>query len=348
MLLPTSTIFKIKQFQLQKGNTLPILKLAFNDWGTLNPERNNAILVCHGYTNHHHAGGQNGWFSGLIGPGKTIDTKKYYIVAANMLGSSYGSTGPASTNPATFKPYALDFPEITVGDMVNSQIELLEYLGIKQLAAVIGNSFGGHLAFEWATKHPGKVRAVVATVSSVVGRGDQSTVDALTDRFTKCDDWFGGQYYSQRKDGEVQREMVRIRVETLRNYGYDNKIRETIGNDPDVIQEELVRLAKPWAEQFDPNSLIVLRKAAIEFDARPQIRACKAPLLYVLSSSDNLFPPSIAPKTMQLFKDAGVNASFFELESNNGHRAPSIDWQSWADILRDFLKTNASLSSKGL
>lgn len=346
MLSSTSEIFKTQQFQLQKGKILPILKLAYEDWGTLNPERNNAILVCHGYTNHHHAGGKDGWFSNLIGPGKSIDTKKYYVVAANMLGSSYGSTGPASTNPSTSKPYALDFPDITVGDMVNSQVELLNYLGIKQLAAVIGNSFGGHLAFEWATEHPGKVRAVVAAVSSVVGRGDQSTVNALTDRFAKCDDWFGGQCYSKGKDSEVQREMIRFRVETLRKYGYDNKIRETIGKDPKVIEEELVRLAKPWAEEFDPNSLIVLRKAAIEFDARPQISNCKAPLLYVLSSSDNLFPPSIAPKTMQLFQDAGVNATFLELESRNGHRAPAIDWQGWADILCDFLKTNASLSLK--
>ena len=135
--------------------------------------------------------------------------------------------------------------------------------------------------------------------------------------------------------------MLKIRVETLKQYSYDNKIRQEKGNDPGIVERELIRLAEPWANDFDANSLIVLRKAAIQFDARPNIAKARAPLLYVLSRSDKLFPPSIAPDTIKMLQDVGVDATFFELDSDNGHRAPSVDWQNWTNELDAFLKKNA-------
>lgn len=341
MLLPTSQLFESEDFALEKGGAMPELAAAYESWGTLNKAGDNAVLVCHGYTNNQHAAGEDGWFAGLIGPGKAVDTDEYFVVAANMLGSAYGSSGPASIDPATGKPYGLDFPDITVGDMVNSQRRLLAHLGVTQLAAVIGNSFGGHHAFHWATQHPGEVRSIVVVVSAIVGRGDQATVDKLTAQFEKCPGWNGGQYYGKENESGVYDEMLEIRIETLKQYGYDNKIRQEMGDDPAVIEQELVKLAEPWAGNFDANSLIVLRKAAIQFDARPDIANAKAPLLYVLSRSDNLFPPSIAPDTIKLLTENGVDARFFELNSDNGHRAPSVDWQGWTEELEAFLKKNA-------
>ncbi|MDH3637854.1 MAG: alpha/beta fold hydrolase [Gammaproteobacteria bacterium] len=338
MLLPTSALFNGNRLQLEKGGELEALEVAFETYGTLSEAGDNGVLVCHGYTNNQHAAGDaNGWFSGLIGPGKAVDTNCFFVVAPNMLGSAYGSTGPASTNPATGKPYGLDFPDITVGDMVNAQIRLLVHLGVKQLAAVIGNSFGGHLACHWGTVHPDRMRALVVVASAVQGRGDQGTVDKLTDRFSQCSGWNGGQYYGREKEAGIFDEMRKIRVETLKQYGFEHKIREEVGDQPDVVAQRLAELATPWAEQFDANSLIVLRKAAVQFDARPRLANIKAPLLYVLSRSDNLFPPSIAPGTMSLLKGAGVDARFFELDSDNGHRAPSLDWQGWAEQLETFL-----------
>ncbi|HAA93528.1 MAG TPA: hypothetical protein DCE33_13855 [Rhodospirillaceae bacterium] len=342
MLLATSDLFESHDFTLEKGGILPELSVAYETWGTLNAAGDNAVLVCHGYTNNQHAAGAGGWFEGLIGPGKAVDTEKYFVVAANMLGSAYGSSGPASIDPASGNPYDLDFPDITVGDMVNSQRQLLDHLGVTELAAVIGNSFGGHHAFHWATMHPDQVRAVVVVVSAIVGRGDQSTVDSLLARFSQCPGWNGGQYYGQEKEAGVFDEMMKIRIETLKQYGYDNKIRQEKGDDPKVIEQELTELAKPWATQFDANSLIVLRKAAIQFDARPHIANARAPLHYVLSRSDNLFPPSIAPDTIKLLRENGVDATFFELDSDNGHRAPSVDWQGWADSLDEFLRKNTT------
>jgi homoserine O-acetyltransferase len=167
-------------------------------------------------------------------------------------------------------------------------------------------------------------------------------VDRLTERFSQLSGWNQGQYYGREKESGVFDEMRNIRIETLKQYGYENKIREDVGDQPDIIAERLAELATPWAEQFDANSLIVLRRAAIQFDARPALASIKAPVLYVLSRSDNLFPPSIAPETMKLLKEAGVDARFFELDSDNGHRAPSLDWQGWAQELETFLNGRTS------
>lgn len=341
MLLPTSELFENTDFSLEKGGNLPNLAIAYETYGTLDKAGNNAVLVCHGYTNNQHAAGDGGWFSGLIGPGKAVDTDQYFVVAANMLGSAYGSSGPASINPDTSEAYGLDFPDITVGDMVNSQLQLLNHLGVNQLAALIGNSFGGHLAFHLATTHTERLRSVVVVVSAIVGRGDRTTVDKLVNRFSLCPGWNDGKYYGNEKESGIYDEMLKIRIETLKQYGYDNKIRQEQGTDPVVVERELVKLAEPWANDFDANSLIVLRKAAIQFDARPKITEAKAPLLYVLSRSDNLFPPSIAPSTIKMLQNVGVDAKFFELDSDNGHRAPSVDWRGWTDELDAFLKKNA-------
>jgi homoserine O-acetyltransferase/O-succinyltransferase len=343
MILPTSKIFNSDALALEKGGELAELAVAYETWGDLNDAGDNAVLVCHGYTNNPHAAGdEKGWFQGLIGPGKAVDTGRYFVIATNLLGSSYGSTGPASINPETGQPYGLDFPDITIGDMVNAENRLLEYLGVKQLAAVMGNSLGGHLAFDRAARYPDQVRAVVVTVSSLRGRGDQSSVDALIERFGQCPGWNDGQYYDNKKAGGVFAELLKQRIETLKNYGFDTKIREEVGNNPDIIEQRLVELAEPWADQFDANSLIVLRKAVIQFDVREKVSAIKAPVLYILSRTDNLFPTSIAPDTMKILTDAGVNAKFFELDSNNGHRAPSVDWQGWTDELGTFMDTYAA------
>jgi homoserine O-acetyltransferase len=324
MLLATSELYSSGEFKLEKGSLLPELDVAYETWGTLNAAGDNAVLVCHGYTNNQHAAGDGGWYAGVIGPGRAVDTERWFVVAANMLGSAHGSTGPRSIDPRTGQPYALDFPDITVGDMVNAQIRLLDHLGVGQLAAVIGNSFGGYLTYHWATEHPDRMRALVPVVSAIEGRGTMADPDKIAKQFdAACPGWNGGRYYGNEDSSGVYAEMLRQRMETLENYGYKSGIRE---------------LAEPWARAFDANSLIVLKRAAVQFDAKPKVSAIKAPLLYVLSRTDNLFPPSIAPATMKLLADAGVDASFYEIDSDNGHRAPSIDGHLWEAPLRAFME----------
>ena len=168
MALPSSLKFSCSGFALEGGGALPELTLAYETYGTLAPDGNNAILVCHGYTSSQHAAGDaDGWWHDLIGEGKTIDTGRHFVVSANMIGSAYGSTGPASTNPGTGAPYGPDFPEITVGDMVAAQAALLDHLAVGQLGAVIGYSYGGYLTLQWGTTHPKRMRALIVVASGL-------------------------------------------------------------------------------------------------------------------------------------------------------------------------------------
>lgn len=163
--------FITRDFRLQSGEVLPELKLAYETYGALASEGHNAILIAHGYTSSQHAAGANaagevGWWDGLIGPGKPIDTDEYFVVSSNMLGSSFGSTAPASINPKTGKRYGPDFPAISVVDMVRAQHALLESLVVKHLIAVAGPSYGGYQAFQWGVAYPHDMDGIVAVVTA--------------------------------------------------------------------------------------------------------------------------------------------------------------------------------------
>ena len=167
-------------FRLQSGKTLPEMTLAFETYGRLAPDGGNAILITHGGTSTQHAAGkysptdrEPGWWDGLIGPGKAIDTNKYFVVSSNVLGSSYGSTAPASINPATGKRYGPDFPEISMHDIVTAQRTLLRGLGVHQLVAVVGPSYGGYQAFQWAVSYPDDMSGIAAVITAPKGSGKE-------------------------------------------------------------------------------------------------------------------------------------------------------------------------------
>src|SRR3989442_15379328 len=173
-----SRTFTVASFKLESGQVLPDLTLAYETYGRLAPDGRNVILVTHGFTSNHHAAGtytaadpSAGWWDGLIGPGKAIDTDRYFVVSSNMLGSSFGSTAPASQNPKTGKPYGPDFPDITLRDIVGAQKTLLEALGVQHLVAVAGPSYGGDQTFQWAVTYPTFMSGAVAVVSAPKGSG---------------------------------------------------------------------------------------------------------------------------------------------------------------------------------
>src|SRR5262245_18543777 len=185
-----SASFTVPSFKLESGQVLPELMLAYETYGRLAPDRRNGILVTHRFTGNHCAASAPtpamptaGWWCGLIGAGKAIDTDRYFVVSSNMLGSSYGSTAPAATNPATGRPYGPDFPDITLPDIVGAQKALLDSLGVQHLVAVAGPSFGGYQAFQWAVSYPTFMRGVVPVVSAPKGGGGEAAVQALRDRF---------------------------------------------------------------------------------------------------------------------------------------------------------------------
>lgn len=337
MLLPSSTLYTTSDFDLEKGGCFATLDLAYETYGTLDADGGNAILLGHGYTSNPHAGGPGGWWEELIGPGRAIDTDRFCVIASNMIGSSYGSTGPSHTDPGTGKPYGLGFPDITTGDMIEAQCRLLDHLGVGQLAAVVGFSYGGYLTFEWGTRHPDRMRALAPVATGITGRGDPASVTALIDRFAACPGWNGGDYYADKKGSGVYDVLVDMRVETLTNYGIAKQLEDTVA-EPAERDRQMRAMATGWAEEFDANSLIALRKAAIRYDAKPRAAAIKAPLLYVLSRTDALFPPSLGPETVDYLAGVGVSAEYHALDSAYGHRGPSVDWAKWGPALKAFLE----------
>jgi len=337
MLLPTSKVFKTPDFALQSGRILEQLDVAYETWGTLDADGNNAILLCHGYTSSPHAAGDdNGWWAGLIGPGKAIDTDRFFVVCANMLGSAYGTTGPGSINPQTGKPYGPDFPDITTKDIIGAQALLLDHLKVGRLAAVIGFSYGGYLTFEWAVTYPERMRALVPVATAIKGRGTPESVQAFHDRFGACPGWNGGDYYADTEGSGVLEALADQRVETLTGYGVAKQLEDTVP-DPAERERRLRAMGEQWAREFDANTLIVLRRAAIGFDARPGVAKIQAPLLYILSRSDTLFPPEIAPETIAMLEAARVDATYVEIDTEYGHRGPSVDWQKWESALKIFI-----------
>jgi homoserine O-acetyltransferase/O-succinyltransferase len=331
--------FTSRNFRLQSGEVLPELKLAYETYGTLAPGGRNAILATHGYTSSQHAAGldangEAGWWDGLVGPGKAIDTNKYFVVSSNMLGSSYGSTAPASINPKTGRPYGPDFPEYTLVDIVTAQRMLLGALGVKHLVAVAGLSFGGYQAFQWGVTFPDAMDGIVPVVTAPNATDGERMVADLRARFAEAPGWNGGHHYGS---AEMLGFMTELRVATLKRYGIEA---ELAARFPDIERREIVihQLAETWAKVFDPNSLIALAQARAHYNAEKDFAKIRAKVLYVLSRTDKLFPPAVASEVMAKLKAAGVDATYFEIDSDKGHLASGADWRKWDRVLRDFLE----------
>ena len=332
--------FVIRDFGLANGAVMPEAKIAYETYGRLMPDGRNAVLITHGYTSSHHAAGRNpangnlpGWWDGLIGPGKAINTDRLFVVSSNMLGSSFGSTNGASRNPATGKPYGPDFPAITVRDIVAAQKALLDALGVRHLVAVAGPSYGGYQAFQWAVAYPAMMDAVVAAVTAPQAHNAEARLAELEARLATDPGWNGGRYY---ETGGAKTALTELRFETLMRYGYNEQL---AGRYPDkVARERAIReLAADWARNWDANSLVILRRATIGFDTAKDFAGIRAKILYVLCRTDVLFPPAIAPGVMRGLAAAGVEARYFEIDSNLGHSASGPEHAKWSPVLREFL-----------
>jgi homoserine O-acetyltransferase/O-succinyltransferase len=332
--------FRIRDYRLQNGAVMPEASIAYETYGRLARDGRNAVLITHGYTSSHHAAGSNpangnlpGWWNGLIGPGKAIDTDKLYVVASNMLGSSFGSTNGASLDPGTGKPYGPDFPAITVRDIVAAQKALLDSLGVRHLVAVAGPSYGGYQAFQWAVAHPLMMDAIVAVVTAPKSENAEKRLADLEARLATDPEWHGGHYYDK---GGAKTVLTQLRFDTLMGYGYNEQL---AGRYPEQgAREQAIRqLAADWARNWDANSLVILRRATIGFDTVKDFAKIRAKLLYVLCRTDKLFPPSLAPGVMKDLAEAGVEARYFEIDSDLGHSASGPEHAKWSPVLREFL-----------
>jgi homoserine O-acetyltransferase/O-succinyltransferase len=346
-LTPESKRFLARDFRLESGMVLPELVLAYETYGVLAPGGRNAVLATHGYTSSHHVAGRYaatgvaqghrpgdlGSWDKLIGRGKAIDTDRLFVVASNMLGSAYGSSNPASINPKTGKPYGPEFPRFTVADIVRAQKLLLDSLGVQHLIAVAGPSYGGYQAFQWAVTFPDHVDGIVAAVTAPKDtRGTGATHNVIA-QLAADPNWNDGWYY---QSGGVAATLTRMRVLTLKNYGIETYLSAQFP-DARARQVELEKLAATWARSFDANSLVVLRRALETFDTTGEFSKITAKVLYVLSRTDTLFPPSLAPDVMNALRAANVKARYIEIDSAFGHSASGLDAEKWAPALRAFM-----------
>ena len=334
--------FTTKNFRLESGVVMPDLTIAYRTLGTLAANRDNVVLVTHGNTSgpqmiDPNGSAAEGSWQEIVGPGKPVDTDRYFAICPNMLGSSYGSTNAASIDPATGKPYGSRFPDITVGDIVATQHALLAELGIERLVAIVGPSYGGFQAFQWAVNYPGMMRGIAAVVTAPAMPRERSTgnVERLLTTLSKNPNWNGGDYYDR---GGVLESMIHIRSATLKTYGIETRLGKTM-SDPKEIEAAIREEAARWATGFDANSLIILAKALRSFDVTQQLSGIKSKILYVLSRTDKLFPPELAPIVMQALKNAGLDADYFLLDSEYGHTASGIDAAKWAPRLRQFMES---------
>lgn len=327
------------QLRLQGGDVLTGACTAYRTLGRLAPDGRNAVLVLHGYTTgpamlDAAANVAEGSWSELVGPGKAIDSDRCFVICPNMLGSSYGSTGPASVNPATGQPYGIDFPRLTLRDIVDAQKDLLDALGVRSLAAVVGPSLGGYQALQWAVRYPGMVQRVVAAVSAPWNPPAAVQSGALREQLAAQPAWNAG----HPAPGAMVDWLTALRVGTLTRYGVDEELRPRL---PDAVARaaEIQRLAREWAEVFDPNALLTLAIAAEDFDLRGQLHNIRAPLLMVMSRSDQVFSPALAREFAPMLSAAGVPWSYVELDSDKGHFASGADASLWSDTLRRFMDT---------
>src|SRR5262249_6822312 len=220
--------------------------------------------------------GEGSW-SEIVGPGKAVDTSRYFAICPNMLGSSYGSTNAASIDPLTGKRYGANFPDITVGDIVATQRRLLDELGIAKLVAIVGPSYGGFQAFRWAVDYPDAMRGIAAVVTAPMVPRERSEGNLMHLRTTLSKDphWNDGDYYDH---GGVLESMIQIRAATLKTYGIETRFRDTL-SDPDEIEAAIREEAAQWARGFDANSLLILAKALRGFDVTGDFNKIKAKVL---------------------------------------------------------------------
>ena len=329
-------------FRLQSGIVMPAVTIAYRTLGVLAPNRDNAVMVTHGNTSGPHLidpGGSTaeGSWNEIVGPGRAVDTSRFFVVCPNMLGSSYGSTNAASIDPLTGKRYGPRFPDITVGDIVATQKALLDHLGIERLVAIVGPSYGEFQAFQWAVDHPGMMKGVAAIVTApmVPRERSEGNVQRLLATLSKDPNWNGGDYYDR---GGVLESMIQIQIATLKTYGIETRLRDTM-SDPEQIEAAIRAEAARWASGFDANSLIILAKALRSFDVTAQFSKIRSKVLYVLSRTDKLFPPELAASVMPGLKAAGVDADYFLLDSEYGHSATGRDAHKWAPRLRQFMES---------
>ncbi len=350
---------------LESGAELGPVTIAYETYGELNSDKTNAVLVCHALSGDSHVAGyyskadaKPGWWDIMVGPGKGIDTGKYFVVCSNILGSCMGSTGPSSLNLQTNRPYGHNFPLVTIGDMVRAQKALLDHLGIKKILSVIGGSIGGMQVLEWCARYPEMVVSAIPLATTTRHSALAIAFNEVARQAIMADpNWCNGDYYFSLKPDHglaVARMIGHITYlsdESMRlKFGRQLQDKETFSFhfDADFQVESYLRYqGTKFVERFDANSFLYITKAADYFDLEKQygsgsnVKAfsrAKAKFLVVSFTSDWLYPTYQSKAMVQAMKKNGLDVSFCEIEAQWGHDAFLLPNDRLTALIKGFLE----------
>ena len=361
---------------LSSGASLRAYDLSFETYGRLNAERSNAVLVCHALNASHHVAGvylnaqgqvqprSEGWWDSMIGPGKPLDTQRFFVIGVNNLGSCFGSTGPMHVNPDTGEVWGADFPVVTVEDWVNAQARLLDRLGIAQLAAVMGGSLGGMQALAWTLQHPDRVRHAVVVASAPNLTAENIAFNEVARRAIVTDpDFHGGHFY---RHGTIPRRGLRIArmighitylSDDVMNEKFGRQLRSLAGevaasrpyqfSTQDIefeIESYLRHQGDKFAEYFDANTYLLITRALDYFDpARAHggdlsraLAPARAQFLLVSFSTDWRFSPARSRELVKALLDNQRDVSYAEIDAPHGHDAFLLEDARYLGVVRSY------------
>ena len=358
-----------KPLKLELGGQIGPVDVEYETYGELSAAKDNAVLILHALSGDAHVAGWDknaeasgrawrtrkpGWWDTMIGPGKPLDTKKYFVIGANFLGSCYGTTGPSSLNPATGKPYGLAFPLVTVGDWVKLQAQLLDKLGIPRLLAVVGGSLGGQQALEWGLAFPQRVEKCIVLAASARLSAQGLAFNAVG-RYSILNDphFQGGDYYGARQPNSG---LAAARMLAHITYLSEEGMHEKFGRRASErkagfgvefeVESYLNYQGRSFVERFDANSYLYISRAMDYYDAAAQwgggdlVTACqrlKSEVMVVSFSSDWLYPPAHCRDLALAFSRNGRTVTYVEVPSRYGHDAFLVETKPVGDLLRNFL-----------
>ncbi len=369
--LVTTVVEGDKPLKLQCGKMLGPIQAAYETYGTLNAAGDNAVYICHALTGNAHVAGYNspddskpGWWDDFVGPGKYIDTDKYFVICSNFLGGCSGTTGPSDINPATGKPYALDFPVFTIADMVKVQKLLIDKLGIKQLLAVVGGSMGGMHAMQWAIDYPDFVKSAILIATTSHLSPQSIAFDAVGRNAILADQKFNAGRYAQGSGPDKGLSIARMigHITYLSEEGmrekFGRKLRDTSNYSFDFnpefsVETYLDHQGRRFVERFDANSYLYITRAMDYYDVAKDYGSLEkafgksqARFLVVSFSSDWLFTPAQSEELVGALSAIGKDVSYFNIESSYGHDAFLIESDTLGPIVSNFIQSTYSQQHK--
>ncbi|HUN54354.1 MAG TPA: homoserine O-acetyltransferase [Smithella sp.] len=347
-----------KEHKLESGESLGPITLAYETYGKLNKDKSNAILALHALSGDAHAAGvhkgedNKGWWDDMIGPGKAFDTNRYFVICSNVIGGCKGSTGPSSINQATGKPYALDFPFITVADMVHAQRHLIDHIGIEKLLCVAGGSMGGMQVLQWVASYPERVKAAIPIATTLKHSPQQIAFNEVIRQSIMADPaWREGNYYEygQPEKGLSVARMIG-HITFMSDQSMEKKFSRRLkkdqfnfGFDPDFeVEGYLHYRGANFVKRFDANSYLYITKAIDYFDLSgskmiPPGKSIDTRFMIISFKSDWLYPAYQSQDIVRLLKRRHVDATYCELSSTYGHDAFLIEIEEQTSLIKHFL-----------